>query len=150
MALRNLGRMPRKANEWAHVVNEAILTNILGKEVLDHYNNMSIEKVRQIADLPQEENESDQAFKLRKEFLVEDSERNIRAAVEGEAVIAGVLNLLLEKKHINELASIFYTNLDVNAKAALDDMFSRTEMDFEDPYLTFDPKKDVEDVRVLS
>ncbi len=146
LALRNLGRMPRKANEWAHVINEAILTNILGKEVLDHYNNLSIEKVRQIADLPQEENESDQAFKLRKEFLVEDSERNIRTAVEDEAVIAGVLNLLLEKKRINELASIFYTNLNVNAKAAFDDMLSKTEMNFEDPYLTFDPKKDVKDV----
>lgn len=146
LALKNERKMPKNVDDWAPFISEGPLTNILRTEVLNYYNKLSIEKVRQIADLPQEENESDQAFKLRKKLLVEDSERNIRAAVEDEAVIAGVVNLLLEKKRINELASVFYTNLDANAKTAFDDVLSKTEIDLEDPYLTFDPKKGVKDV----
>lgn len=148
LALKNERKMPKNIRDWTHLISEDILTNILRTEVLNYYNKLSIEKVRQIADLPQGEHESDQAFKLYKKLLVEDSERNIRAAVEDEAVIAGVLNLLLEEKRIKELASIFYANLGANAKASFDDVLSKADMDVDDPYLTFDPKTDVKDVSI--
>jgi hypothetical protein len=145
-ALKSEPKMPKSVGDWARLINAETLTNSLRTEVLDYYNKLSLEKVRQIADLPQEENESDQAFNLRKKLLVESSQGDIRTAVEDEAVIAGVLNLLLEKKRTNELASIFYTHPEANAKTAFDDVLRKTELDFEDPYLTFDPKKDLKEV----
>jgi hypothetical protein len=139
-------KIPENVGDWNHVINEEILTNILRTEVLDYYNKLALQRHRQIEELSKEENESEAAFKLRKQLLVEECECQLRTAVEDEAVCAGVINLLLARNRINDLASIFYTNLDGKAEAAFDDVLKKTKPDFDDPYLTFDPKKDVKDV----
>jgi hypothetical protein len=146
LGVKGLGKMPADAADWAQVINEEILTKILKTEVLKHYNQLSVENCRRIERVPQEAHESDQEFELRKARLVDDSQRDIRSGIEDEAVIAGVLKLLLGKKRIAELASIFFTNLDTNAEAAFDDVLAKAAMDFDNPYLTFDPKKGVKDV----
>lgn len=50
LELKNERRMPANAEDWARFIREKTLTNILRTEVLDHYNKLSIEKVRQILD----------------------------------------------------------------------------------------------------
>lgn len=146
LLLKRERKTPKNVGDWNRVINEETLTNILRTEVLNYYNNLSLQRHRQIEDIPKKEDESEAVFRLRKQLLVEECERQIRTAVEDEAVCAGVLNLLLAKNRINDLASIFYTNLDGKAETVFDDVLKKTEPDFEDPYLTFDPKKDVKDV----
>lgn len=145
-ALKRKEIVPADAEEWTHFINEEILTSVLREDVLRYYNRISIENCRLIKELSREENESEQAFERRIKSLVDDSHCDIRSAVEDEAVIAGVLKLLLAKNRIADLNSIFFTNLDDGTEAAFNDALAKAAVDFDDPYLTFDPKKDVKDV----
>lgn len=53
---------------------------------------------------------------------------------------------MLDKNRIAELNSIFYANLDFKGEATFNDVLAKAAMNFDDPYLTFDPKKGVKDV----
>ena len=146
-ALKTEGRIPANAEDWAHFLNDRILTHILKEDVLTYYNQLSVEDCQHISLEPKAEEESNDAFELRKARLVDESHRKIRSAITDEAVIAGVLKLLIEKQRIADLTAIFFTNLDSRAAAAaFDDALAKAAMDFDDPYLTFDPKRDVKDV----
>jgi len=145
-SLKEEGRVPADARHWERFINDDLLTQILRTDVLEYYNRISIENCQAIARLPQGDHETDQAFMLRKARLVEDSHRDIRSAMNDEAVIAGVLKLLLEKDRIAELNTIFFSNLDAAAETDFQDILNKAAVDFDDPYLTFDPKKGVKDV----
>ena len=121
-------------------------TRILQTDVVDYYSRLSISNCQTIAQLPQLEGESGEEFRVRKWRLILESQRDIRTAINDEAVIAGVLKMLLDKGAVAALNSIFFSNLDANGEAAFQDVLDKAAMDFDDPYLTFDPKKDVKDV----
>lgn len=146
LELEKRGKVHPTEVEWAQFINEEILTNILQKDVVDYYNRLSVENGGRIRQMQKDEHETDHAFELRKARYVDKSHHDIRSAVQDEAVTAGVLNILREKNRIRDLNSIFFTNLDAGAEAAFDHRLARAAVDFDDPYLTFDPKKDVNDV----
>ena len=143
--LKNRQGVPRNADEWKHIVNQVVLTNILKTTVMEHYNQISIANCQRIAQLAPE-HETREEFQLRKTRLKEQSQQDITSRIGNEAVIAGAIQLLVENGHLSELNSIFYTRLDANSKDAFFQALDKADMDFSDPYLTFDPKKDVKDV----
>jgi hypothetical protein len=141
--LMRLGIVPGTEAEWAQFINDEALTNVLQSSVVDYYRRLSIDKCHYIAQLPKRARENDHEFQLRTAHLVEDSQRDIRAAVNDEAVVAGVLKRLLDSHRIRDLASIFF---ELDARTAFADALAKASVDFEDPYLTFDPHKNVKDV----
>jgi len=138
--------VPADMREWSKFIREDYLTKTLQINVLEYYNNLSLENGRRIGGMTKDVSESDEAFKLRIKRLLEESKRDIQSAVEDETIIAGVLKLLLDKNRIRELKSIFFTNLDAKAEATFDDVLAKAAINLDDPYLTFDPKRGVKDV----
>ena len=63
-----------------------------------------------------------------------------------ESAIAGALLGFAENKLFDKVKSIFFISNDLS-KTSLKDIFdSLKQNDYKDPYLTFDPKKDIKDV----
>ena len=124
-ALRASGRVPADVNEWSNFVNEDELTRILQTDVVDYYSRLSISNCQTIAQLPQLEGESGEEFRVRKWRLILESQRDIRTAINDEAVIAGVLKMLLDKGAVAALNSIFFSNLDANGEAAFQDVLDK-------------------------
>ena len=54
--------------------------------------------------------------------------------------------MLAANDRVVELKNTFYSQQKLNSKEAFFDAISRANANFDDPYLTFDPKKDVKDV----
>jgi hypothetical protein len=143
--LKREGGVPADPHHWERVINDDGLREILRTAVLPHYNRLSMESCQLIGRTLPEEHESEQMLALRRARLVQASQDDIRSAVNDEAVIAGVLKLLVEQHRTAELSSIFFAGLDQAADAAFQDALDKTVVNFEDPFLTFDPKKDVKD-----
>jgi hypothetical protein len=137
--------VPQDAEQWKHIANRDVLMNILKTTVMQHYNGISIAKCRQIESLAQE-HETEEEFQLRKTRLRAESQQDIKSRISDEAIIAGVIQLLVENERVSELNSIFFTHLDASPRQAFLQALEKANMDFTDPYLTFDPKKDVKDV----
>jgi len=148
IALSKKGTVPDNAEKWKDLISDDRLKDILQNDVNNYYNKISIEKHRYVKEMHKKVHENDQEFGLRKSRLIEDSQNEIRSSVKKEAVIAGVLMQLLSETRITELNSIFFSHLDATAKseAAIKYEFSKPAVDFTDPYLIFDPKKDVKNV----
>jgi hypothetical protein len=139
--LKTAREWPSGADEWKNLVNDEVLTKILRTTVMKYYNEVSIANCRRINQINQHA-QTEEAAQLRKE----ESQRDIRSRIGNEAVIAGVIMLLVENKRIKELNSIFFDHLDVHPKDAFFQVLEKADIDFTDPYLTFDPKKDVKNV----
>ncbi|WP_221469271.1 peptidoglycan-binding protein [Cohnella nanjingensis] len=137
--LREFGGIPRNVEEWKKIVSEEVLRDILQRQVLETYNQASMDACKRIA----RANGNDPELMNR---LREQSKEETKKAIENEAVIAGVLSELFNNERVAELLDLFYANLNVDAKAGFFDALSQTDVDFDDPYLSFDPKKDVKDV----
>lgn len=143
--LKNGQGVPPDADRWKHIVNQDVLMNILKTTVMDHYNSISIANCQRIAQLAPE-HETEEEFRLRVANLRAGSQRDIASRIGDEAVIAGAIQLLVENERVNELNSIFFTHMEANSKDGFFQSLEKADMDFTDPYLTFDPKKDVKDV----
>jgi hypothetical protein len=127
--LRALGRVPVDINEWRNIVSNDILTQILRNNVLGHYNQVFLEGCRGTGT----------------EFK-EQTQEIVRKGIDNEAVIAGVVKQMVENGRISELNKVFFSQLEINASDAFMQALASMQIDFTDPYLTFDPKKDVKDV----
>ncbi len=66
--------------------------------------------------------------------------------VNDESAMAGVLLGLVDNSRFDLLRQLFYLNSDVNYKDLLAGSLTLLNQDYTDPYLTFDPKKDIKDV----
>jgi hypothetical protein len=136
-------RGPLDRDQWAHIVNRDVLTNILRRQVMEYYNQLSIANCRRIAQIAAEHR---QEFQLRQANLRGESQRDITRQVNDETAIAGVLLKLIEAGRTKELNQIFFANTTFNANEAFNYALNTANTDFEDPYLTFDPQKNVKDV----
>jgi hypothetical protein len=143
--LREAGKVPASADEWRHFVNDDSLKGILRTDVLKQYDQISIGDCRQIAALTPLHEAAD-AFRLRQDALRQESQLSVKSSIENEAILAGILKVLIESDHTAELQQIFYAKQSMDGKQAFFEALARSDINFEDPYLTFDPKKDVKDV----
>ncbi|GLX67870.1 peptidoglycan-binding protein [Paenibacillus glycanilyticus] len=138
--LREKGGLPESAEEWKMFVNDDELRGILNNHVIEYYASTSMTQCKLIG----RNSESNPALANR---LREQSKEDIRTALENETTIAGVISELFNNDRMAELIRIFYTNLDYDFKQGFYDTLAKAETDTaDDPYLTFDPKKDVQDV----
>ena len=138
--LRQKGGLPESVDEWKIFVNGDELRGILNNQVIEYYGQTSIDQCKVIG----RNNADDPALLTR---LREQSKADIRRALESETEIAGVLNELFANGRVAELMRIFFANLDFDAKQAFYDTLANADADTSaDPYLSFDPKKDVKDV----
>ncbi|PFP69929.1 hypothetical protein COK07_29455 [Bacillus thuringiensis] len=146
--LQTFGRIPQDGDEWHHLINEGFLHDKLNDTVQKHYNALALRKIQSINSALKLPNESDEMFNIRQGNLKKEVKTELLADVEKEIKLASVIRELIENNRTNELNKIFYKNLDINAKEEYNKLLTRTQNDFRDPYLTFDPTKDIDNVTV--
>lgn len=143
LSLRLKGKPIPTENEWSQLINRETLTEILHDKVFSFYQN---EPLRQRNDLAVYLR--DMGPEVRDEILRREGrnfEQNTLRAINDESAIAGMLLGLVENNAFNLLRDTFYINTDIDSTTAFRDAVKAMN-DFKDPYLTFDPKKDVKDV----
>ncbi|USK35834.1 peptidoglycan-binding protein [Bacillus sp. F19] len=121
------GKVPKKEDEWRHLVNNDFLTEILRTKVIDHYNEV-------LASCCEQNDTEEKKEKCKEE---------VRSGIANETVIAGVIKELVVNGRVTELNNIFFKKLDMDSRYSFLQALNKKDMDFTDPYLTFDPKKDV-------
>ncbi|MED1914205.1 peptidoglycan-binding protein [Bacillus thuringiensis] len=144
--LREYGKMPSDSTEWAHFVDRDILQRILEENVSEHFNIILRDNYYRIYSLTPYPNETEETFKQRQNLLKEQIQEEVRRGIANEEAFAGALTKLLYNNRINELNRIFFSKLDLNAEEGFLRILERNDINYDDPYLTFDPKKDVKDV----
>lgn len=129
------GKPPKDAADWRAAVNAATLAGAL-KAALDHYNQVSIDGCRQLTQL--------RGAGLRQAAARDALHADVAAALANEAEIAGAIEALVTEGAVEPLTTIFFSTPRLDAREAFRQALIR--LDPTDPYLTFDPKRDVKDV----
>src|SRR5262249_21338493 len=123
--LEETNSIPQNEN-WLEFINPDLFHRLLNEQVFDFYRQLYREQCSHLIRIEQAERNAD----LQVEIL---------QALKTESAIAGALLDYAKEKLFNKIESIFYIS-----KAPLNDIFdSLRQSDYEDPYLTFDPKKDI-------
>jgi hypothetical protein len=112
-----------KGNDWLNVINEGQLSKALNTEVLDVYKTL-YRSTWQI-----------EHFAVENDWLV----RLLRF----ESSVAGVLLGYASKSLFEKLGALFFLS---GETPPVEELFDSMKDAFDDPFLTFDPKKDVGDV----
>lgn len=121
--IQDMGVTPRK-EDWATIINKKSLKEALNTEVYEFY------KADWSANWKYEQ------FEIENNKLTQELE--IESAIAG-ALLGYVKNGLFDKLELLFLNSIIDDN-------EIDNIFESMKQTFTDPYLTFDPKKDIKDV----
>jgi hypothetical protein len=127
--LRESGDVPRD-EAWTDVVNEDILKDLLNGPVFETYRDDYQRRWREATGEPGFQPASLQAGVIRH--------------LEDESAVAGVLLALAKRNHYQQLQSLFFPP-DVSFKT-LDEVVAGLPERFDDPFLTFDPTKQIKDV----
>ncbi|EEM14020.1 MULTISPECIES: hypothetical protein [Bacillus] len=142
--LQDFGKIPVTEDDWQRLVNNDLLSEILRTKVLEHYNEISIGCCEQNEIVPIEENTDTEDFLLPFEKL-QHCKEEVRSGITNEAKIAGVIKELVANGRVNELNNIFFDKMAVDSRHSFLQALNRKDIGFTDPYLTFDPRKDVKD-----
>ncbi|RUS43323.1 peptidoglycan-binding protein [Cohnella sp. AR92] len=145
-ALSSYGKPVDDIGDWDHLIGYDALKKLLNDVVLPYYRDLSIERGRKVHQLEPTAGESDESFRQRQLAYGSQIQSEIRKLIETDAQYAGVIQALIENKRSDELRKIFYVNSDKDVEQAFKDALATTNSSYEDPYLTFDPNKDVKDV----
>lgn len=150
--LEDYGKIPTNKDEWQLLVDNDFLTEILRTKVLEHYNQMSTKCCEENDVTPIEEITDTKDLSLQPEDSVLPYEKKancldeVRDGIANEAVIAGAIKELVSNGKVTELNKIFYTNLAIDSRHSFLQTLIKSDIDYSDPYLTFDPKKDIKNV----
>ncbi|TQC42328.1 peptidoglycan-binding protein [Rhodococcus sp. WS4] len=139
-------RIPKDRDQWERFVGPYALTQILQRDVVDYYNQRSIDACRSshgVEHLPGEPSDETDARRSRQ---LDAARRDIRQALAHESALAGGLKLLFDMDRIAELTATFYAGLEPAPDAVRLLLEEYDALDYEDPYLAFDPTKSVSDV----
>ena len=132
--LAELGRPPDR-DGWRELLDPRRLEDLLTEKVLRPASEESISNCRNMPDrtrhLPAARAESQKA---------------IRARIDKETVVAGALLKLAEAGRADVLEQIFYAKAGTEPKVAFETALEIAHQAVDDPFVTFDPKKDVKDV----
>ena len=123
-------RNRRPENEgWSEFINSDILQRLLNEDVYNFYAQSYRERCNYLMQI----NRGEQNVNLQAEIL-----QSLRT----ESAIAGALLGYVQNRLFDKLDTAFYIS-----KTPLSEVFdSLKQSDYKDPYLTFDPRKDVKDV----
>jgi hypothetical protein len=133
-------------NRWRELIHPDRLRVILHEKVFPHYQETAMRFCRQVHQHGPLHGETEEAFEKRKRAVIKANQDEAVAALENESKIAGALLALAENNGFAQLSKIFYSAPLLDPKAEFARALANSGDDFEDPYLSFDPKKDVKDV----
>lgn len=143
--LRAESKVPPDTAAWRRILDADFLTKLLGTAVVQSNNQIAIEHCRQIASF-ELRSETRREPSLRQAELRAEHQRTIVRNISDEAAIAGVLLILAREGYTKELSRIFYADLEIDSRKAFFEALRKADADFQDPYLTFDPRNGVQDV----
>lgn len=130
--LKDFNEIPEK-DGWLKFINHDVLKQLLNEQVFNSYKELYKEKCT----IFKEQNHGIENIKLQSEVI---------QGLKTESAIAGALLGYAKNEAFDALKSIFFISNDLS-KTPLKDIFNSTRQnDYTDPYLTFDPKKDIKDV----
>jgi hypothetical protein len=132
--------------EWREFTDLDRLKNRLQQNIFPFYREQALNFCGRMANLPPELGETQEQFEKRKQMLISTNQEFIINELKRESAITGVLFTLFDMRQFENLNKIFYSNLLVDSKAAFLQAIANPVDDFKDPYLTFDPKTDIQNV----
>ena len=127
--LQDAGASP-KNEDWGHYIDENFLVDSLNGKVYEAYREEYTRRYRLGLGQPG--------------FNIEALQAEIVRRVMDKSAVAGMLLTLVDKQRYAELESLFYASkID---KAALGPSLLGLALNYDDPFLTFDPTKQIKDV----
>jgi len=94
------------------------------------------------------EHEIEEAFEKRKQELKDQKVNSTLNELQKESVMAGLLSDLAINEMKDQIEHIFYENSESDIKNEIKQIQESLKDDFDDPFINFDPKKDIKDVTV--
>ncbi len=134
--------------EWVDRLERGRLTATLHEQVFPTYRDQAFRDIRNaMADLQPYPREPEAGLEVRRRELARSMERRVQVAIDQESALAGVLAGLAEQGLAAAIRGLLYTT-PADGADLVPAMAHALTGEYDDPYLTFDPKKDVEDVSV--
>jgi hypothetical protein len=133
-----------KPDEWEEIISKHMLDELLNNVVSKAYRDSYGEQCHAINSLVQQEHNDSPTFLKQLELKQRQLESNIRRLLDEESALAGALLSIVEQKLFSQLEMIFYEKSGdklAEANQQIIDLLSD-----EDPFATFDPKKDIKNV----
>jgi hypothetical protein len=132
-----------QTEEWKSFINSDLLKKLLGAAVKDHYSNAYRDQCRELhsqGNLATFNRSNTNEIALAEDSLVAVFSRQL----DDESAMAGGLLDLLNRKLYAQLESLFYQKPSANLELANQQIADLLQSD--DPFGTFDPKKDIKNV----
>lgn len=133
------------AGEWEALLNKDVLTERLNNNltgVVKTYRDSYHEQCQGIRSLAQQDDSPQALAKLA--LKTREVENNMVRLLNQESALAGVLSTLLEQRLFSQLEMIFYAKAGDDLVVANQQIAEMMVQD--DPFATFDPKKDIKNV----
>ncbi|MCW8451323.1 peptidoglycan-binding protein [Legionella quinlivanii] len=142
-----LQKKPAKTeDEWQDFITNYDLKKILHDTVYPAYKEVFRQQCQQYSESRSLRGENTESMFERVNLLKQDLYTNLLNSMQNESKIARVITELASNRVIKPLNQIFYTDIHYNSKTAFWNLVKNFTDDYKDPYLTFDPKKDVDNV----
>lgn len=140
---------PPRGEEWERVINRDAVRQLLQEKVFPRYREETLrEVVRVISTAQPAPGESQEQFQSRIKQTEAAVKSRASQRLERESAVAGALLDLVRRQSFKPLQDLFFLHADVDFEKKIAEVSAALDTSFEDPYLTFDPKKDVKDVTV--
>jgi hypothetical protein len=130
--------------EWDSLLSEDVLNERLNNDVSEAYRDSYAEQCHAIRGLAVQEHNDSPAFLQQLELRTRQVEANIRRLLAEESSLAGALLSVVDQKLFPQLEKMFYEQAGselADANQQVVDLLAN-----EDPFATFDPKKDIKNV----
>ena len=134
--------------EWKQLLSKEALTILLKEKVFSQYQEVANSDLESIQAFNQMEVESDAEFVHRKATLVNDATSRMLSNMNKESVIAALLVDWSSQGMNKPLEELFYKQTSVDVDEEIRTMQQLLQDELTDPYLSFDPKKDIKNVVV--
>lgn len=129
--------------QWRESINKEVLEQRLNKEVSEFYRNSYHDECRKIQALSPLNHNPTPAEKEALLSMERDLENNIQRLLNEESALAGALLAMVDQNLFPQLEAIFYEKL---GDIALVNQQIAEILAEDDPFATFDPKKDIKNV----
>jgi hypothetical protein len=135
-------------HEWDAILNRTTLKSILYDRVFPRVKEQVAIDTKNALNLPAESAETPEALRMRRQQVVLLIQSTAKERLSSESAIAGALIGLVAGHAADALVELFYSTTSDKFAIAWGKILDRVTSHYDDPYLTFDPKKDAKDVAV--
>ncbi len=136
---------PKTAKDWQRFFSEHDIKKILDVTVFPAHEQAYQRSCEISSQLSAQRGENDKQLISRIQQIKETQYQQLIAKLQYESIIGKILTELTEGRATSVLDKIFYRDLKYTGKETFWQVI-KNYSDFKDPYLTFDPKKDIDNV----